>query len=291
MRGKGGPDRGGEGTHGSQPGFDSFQIGSYSEGVGPKIAITTGTSEGWLRGGCYLCPYEQAVRHSGGEPEPIGPDTRARIELCHGLLAPGGPDVHPANYPRRPGDEGLADEEVIEKYSIKTDPARDEYELSVIRRALEFRMPILGICRGIQALNVAMGGRLIEDIPLVLGTQIPHSNADHSPAMHEVEIRPGSLLHRLIGDRHIEVNSYHHQGLTEAELAPGLVATAFSADGLVEAVESRDGSFVLAVQWHPERTNDDSVYQRCKVLFDALVRAASQAPDIATLTRELETQP
>lgn len=188
----------------------------------PIIGITTGTSVLWRPGRAGAGPYSRAIERSGGIPLLIGPRRRGRVEDCQGLLASGGWDVHPRWYSRRPGDATLSDEEFIARYDLTVEVARDRIELPVIRKALEMKMPILGICRGIQSLNVVLGGSLVPDIPLCLGQKVIHYNLDRTGTMHGVDILSGTLVERLVGSRTVLVNSYHHQGMTEAELAPDI---------------------------------------------------------------------
>ena len=137
----------------------------------------------------------------------------------------------------------------------RIDPARDRVELQLTRWALEDRKPFLGLCRGIQVLNVAQGGTLWQDIASEMPGAIKHdyfptAGFDRDHLAHEVTVLPDSRLRRLIERDRFEVNSMHHQGIRD--LAPTLVPTATSRDGLVEAVELDGDQFCVAVQWHPE---------------------------------------
>lgn len=230
-----------------------------------KIAVTTGSGVDWA-----WEPYASAIERSGGAPVLVGKLYDGKLDDCRGMLATGGNDIHPALYGRMPEDEALSDEEVIAKYGMQLDTPRDDYELPLIREAIRRKIPILGICRGIQSVNVLMGGRLIPDIPKCIGGRIIHGKGSH----HEVELDSNSIFAKLLGIDRLRVNSYHHQGLTQAELAPGLTPVGFAADGMIEAVISSDPShWLLAVQWHPERWKDAEVYESCKGLFDGLIRA------------------
>ncbi|MBM3266762.1 MAG: gamma-glutamyl-gamma-aminobutyrate hydrolase family protein [Candidatus Sericytochromatia bacterium] len=184
-----------------------------------------------------------------------------------GLLFAGGDDIDPARYRHQPNTDTLL-----------IDETRDAVELPLLAGALAAGVPVFGICRGAQLLNVALGGGLIQDIPSQHPGALPHGKG----AFHEIAFRPGSRLARLAGGQSVETNSYHHQGLIEdRDLAPGLIATAWSGDGIVEGLEPEPGRFpgyVLAVQWHPEREGREgnTAYQALtQALFDDFVAASA----------------
>ncbi|MFH1139397.1 MAG: gamma-glutamyl-gamma-aminobutyrate hydrolase family protein [Pseudomonadota bacterium] len=191
--------------------------------------------------------YSHGVENAGGLPVLIPsartPETVVDVlDRLDGLLLTGGVDVCPGFYGQEPLP-GLKD----------LDHGRDLTELALARAAAARQMPILGICRGAQLLNVALGGSLYQDIY----SQIPgcQNHTPRSPKQtntHTVKLTPGSRLHQLAGVDSLWVNSQHHQAVKD--LAPGLMATAWAADGVVEAVEAPDFPFMLAVQWHPEGT-------------------------------------
>lgn len=195
-----------------------------------------------------------AVYRAGGEPFIMHPADAAsaaeRLALADGLLLPGGGDLDPALY-----GEGRAHESVYD-----VDAAQDAFDLALARHALAAGLPTLAVCRGLQVVNVALGGRLRQ-----------HMEPDHRHLVHPVTLRPGTLLARVTGAEKIEASCYHHQCV--AELGEGLVATAWAADGTVEAAEpAAPRGWFLAVQWHPEDTaHADPANQ---ALFDALVSAA-----------------
>jgi putative glutamine amidotransferase len=167
------------------------------------------------------------------------------LERVDGLLLSGGEDVEPSLYgqPRssKCGDPNLS---------------RDRTEIALIESAREMRIPILAICRGVQVLNVALGGTLIQDIPSEIPNALPHNEKDdRARRVHAVSIETGSQLAQAIGETEISVNSLHHQSVLEP--APALRITARAPDGIVEGMESAsDDWWVLAVQWHPEEMND-----------------------------------
>lgn len=195
------------------------------------------------RRGCLKLNYFNGVERAGGAPLllPNSPDpdnARSAASVVDGLLLTGGWDINPALYsqPRHA--------------TVKTiDDVRDSTELAAIEVAMRRRIPIFAICRGIQILNVALGGSLVQDIPTWSQSLAEPDRLGHSGTQHDIAIAPGSMLGGLWGDR-VAVNSRHHQAIDK--LADGLAVTARSADGIVEAVESTEGYPLLAVQCHPE---------------------------------------
>lgn len=180
---------------------------------------------------------------------PFGVDSALiMLESCHGLLVTGGEDVFPGWYDMT-HDTARCGE--FDRY-------RDTLDIMLIRRALELNIPILGICRGHQILNVTLGGSLVIDIPDDIGTEVVHRcHEDPFGCHHEVLISEGSLLHEITGQNFGTVNTNHHQAVNT--FAPGLRSTAFSSEGLPEATEwenPQNRSFLLGVQWHPERMDD-----------------------------------
>jgi putative glutamine amidotransferase len=231
-------------------------IDSASHGVFPRHSVSKA--------------YAEAVHEAGGTPIilPFFGDLAANmLDLIDGLILTGGADIDPARF----GDDQLHPK----TYDVL--PDRDEAEIELTRGALSRDMPILGICRGIQVLNVAMGGTLYQDVPDQFSAEIMHRQQEESipanEAGHSVTVESGSLLERIYGEGSIAVNSFHHQAVRE--VAPGLVATGTSDDGLIEAVESPERAFVLGVQWHPELMF--ARHERHLAPFAALVEAAAAA--------------
>lgn len=183
--------------------------------------------------------YFRCVHAAGGAPVML-PNTACResvaaaLSAAHGLLLTGGGDVDPARYGRQ--RHASVD---------NVDPLRDETEILAVAEALRLGLPVFGICRGIQVLNVALGGTLIQDIP----THFAPRAATHRDVDHGVRVEPASRLGAL-WPAEMTVNSKHHQAVET--LADGLRPTAWSPDGIIEAAESADGKDVLAVQCHPE---------------------------------------
>ncbi len=171
------------------------------------------------------------------------------LEKCSGLLMSGGADVHPAYY-------GQAEDTVL----CEIDFYRDTVEMAVLRKAYELGMPVFGICRGLQVINVFKGGSLYPDIPERFSTSVKHRSEERTfDCFHDVELAENSLLITATGVAKHQVNSFHHQGIDR--LAPSLKPTAFSPDTLIEAIENSNTAgkhFMMAVQWHPERLASDS---------------------------------
>ena len=237
----------------------------------PLIGVTTAEVVD-ERGLTYNRAYNmisRAIVRAGGLPVliPTGLDEAALRELYErldGILLPGGPDVDPAVF----GEAAHP--------SVKIDHARDAIELPIVRWAVADDLPLFGICRGHQVINVALGGDLIQDIPSQLDELVqPHDTPDDQPRSqptHGVSISPESRLAAIMGGTSAAVNSLHHQAVRKA--APGMVVTAYSPDGLVEATELPGKQFALSVQWHPEDLyeNDESMMR----LFEAFVEAARE---------------
>jgi putative glutamine amidotransferase len=214
----------------------------------PRIGITTSPR----RGDNYYIPYRKAVEAVGAEPVDLPPGT-PRLPDVDGLLLPGGWDIDPALYGEKP-DPKLG----------PVDRALDETELRLFTQAHEEGLPVMGICRGQQVINVALGGSLRQHLD---GHEVRQFGRGH--LAHTIEVDPQSELGRAAGDHKIRVNSLHHQAIEK--LAPGLVETAHGEDGTVEAVETSDG-LIVAVQCHPEELTSDLPWARR--LFERFVERA-----------------
>lgn len=216
-----------------------------------------------------LATYTHATELAGGAPVliPLGlsEDTlRAIFDKLDGLLLQGGVDVHPQTYG-----------ETVEPYCGEIDIARDEVELRIIRWALAEKMPTLGICRGIQMLNVAAGGSLYQDIPAQLNSPLRHQHVKGNPYdfhAHTIDIDAQSKLANALGATKIEVNSLHHQALKQ--IAPGFCVIARAPDGIVEGIEASDERYVVGVQFHPEWMIEDDA--RMIGIFKSFVNAVEQ---------------
>jgi putative glutamine amidotransferase len=219
----------------------------------PRIGITTSPR----RGAEYYIPYRRAVEAAGAEAVDLPPGSESVAGL-DGLLLPGGWDVDPALYGESPEPRlGPVDREL------------DDTELRLFQEAQGRRLPVMGICRGQQVINVALGGTLVQHLE---GHEVRSFGRSH--LAHEVDVDPASELGRAAGDEHIRVNSLHHQAI--GRLAPGLVPSARGEDGTVEGVETSDG-LIVAVQCHPEELTGDLPWARR--LFERFVeRARSSHP-------------
>ena len=209
--------------------------------------------------------YVDRIRDLGIEPITLWPGDASEHDRIDGLVLAGGVDVDPALY----GEAAHPETE-------PPNPERDRHEIDLVRLAMARGVPVLAICRGHQVLNVALGGSLLQHIE---GDEHRSFEEDGQfvSRWHAVEITAGSRLAAIYGRRAMEVNSRHHQGVTVERVAPTLRATAFSPDGLVEGLETIDGSWVLGVQWHPERPelHRPGYREGSRPLFEAFVAAAA----------------
>ncbi|HXX74194.1 MAG TPA: gamma-glutamyl-gamma-aminobutyrate hydrolase family protein [Nitrospiraceae bacterium] len=212
--------------------------------------------------------YIRAIEETGGIPLilPLVTDRAARDRLLHdvdGLLLTGsGPDLPPALYGER------------QRYTFRVmSKRRSTFELDMVRLARKTNVPVLGICGGMQTMNVACGGSLFQDIPSQFATSLQHRQLKPATALsHAITITPGSLLRRIMHTVTLRVNSSHHQSVKA--VAPSLVASAVASDGVIEAIESPTHRFFLGIQWHPEFLFDR--YRLHRRLFEAFLRAASR---------------
>ncbi len=215
-----------------------------------------------------LSTYTHALDLAGAAPVLVplrlGEDTlRAILDRLDGLLLAGGVDVHPKEFG-----------ETVEPFCQEIDVARDAAELALTRAALAGGKPILGICRGIQMLNIASGGSVYQDIPAQVPGAMNHSHPPGIPytqRTHSIEIDGHSTLARALEATHAEVNSSHHQSLKQ--VAPGWNVVARAPDGIIEGIEPERGQFALGVQFHPEWLVDDPRMLR---LFEMLVQEAEK---------------
>lgn len=232
---------------------------------GSKVGITRGSGDRSPVGDKTRY-YVEVITRAGGEPVLLTPDEGGPaaqvLNGLAGLLLSGGGDIHPSYY----GEEMAGSE------PEQIDPARDEFELALTREALARDLPVLGICRGIQVLNVALGGGLVQHLP---GHRV--EGQGKSWVQHRIRLAPGSKLAAILGAADmVIVNSHHHQGVTLDRLAPGLSPAAYDegVEGLLEAVESPAHRWVIGVQWHPERVWElPEFHQR---LFAAFLEAVSR---------------
>jgi len=231
--------------------YSKLNVGEFT-GVGI-------TGQEWI---LIASDYVKSVERAGGIPLliPFTEDINTVIDLakrCDGILITGGDDVDPLLY----------GEDVFFK-TTHLEPRRDRQEALLLKELLNnTQIPLLGICRGCQIINVMAGGTLHQDLP---SQNLYHTMlmASHDAFAHKVNIKKGSMLEGIIGDSKILTNSYHHQSVKD--IAPGFEIVASTADGVVEAIEMKGDRFVLGVQWHPEMTQSCSINQK---IFEAFMKA------------------
>ena len=233
---------------------------STSELRNPREHVNRPQSEPPMRELALGLTYPQAVTRAGAVPVVIPPFSSdeviaALLDRVDGICLAGGPDLHPSLYGREP-HPNLG----------PTEPALDGWELALTRMAIARRLPLLCICRGLQALNVARGGTLHQDLP---------GHRQDQPGrvpVHHVDVRAGSRLSAALGGvTEVQVNSFHHQAIDE--LGERLEAVAWSDDGLIEGIEATDRDFTVGVQWHAEGLVDATEQH---ALFTAFTEAASR---------------
>lgn len=200
------------------------------------------------------CEYYEAVKRAGGIPILLAPleevkDIEGLLNRLDGLMLSGGGDIWPERYgqPRHPKTSLVSKE-------------RDTFDFKLVKQALDMDMPVLGICHGIQLINVVMGGTLIQDIPAQRPSGVPHDSkpvlSKAEGTVHKVKVERGTQLYEFLKAEELMVNSSHHQAIDR--LGEGLRVSATAEDRVVEAVESIRHSLVIGVQWHPERMTEDS---------------------------------
>jgi len=211
-----------------------------------------------------LCPYGSSIEKAGGIPIllPYVEDCSVLekyVEMCDGFLFSGGFDIAPSRY-------GEATKETCGKLQ----PMRDKLEFTIFEKIIKTDKPIMGICRGFQFINVALGGTLIQDIPSEAPSEINHTQTEprFTPS-HEVRVLADTPLYSLVGKDRMVANSFHHQAIKT--LGRGLKVMAMADDGIVEAIYSTGERYIRAYQWHPERLykiNEDNL-----TLFSDFIRA------------------
>lgn len=194
-----------------------------------------------------LGEYAAWVRHAGADVILLADGEPTSRDSINGLLLTGGEDVDPALY----GESNRS--------SRRVNPQRDRFELEVLAWALQRGIPILGVCRGMQLLAVSLGAKLYQDLSELESSsrvKICHRTTGHKDTTHSIQTLAHTILGGSVGDSTCSVNSHHHQGIRV--LPKGLRASAFSSDGLIEAVEGTGEEWMLGIQWHPERWPEDS---------------------------------
>lgn len=226
----------------------------------PIIGITSYIAHD-INSFCSPAAYSKAIQRAGGIPillPPLQPDLAILLERVDGVILTGGGDIEPACY-------GGVNHPTI--YGQDSD--RDAAELSLATQLLKAEKPVLGICRGLEILNVVCGGDLIPHIPDVFGETVLHRVERLTPSQHSVEIFADTRLRDIIGESSVEVVSWHHQAVRYAP--PGWRVCAKAPDGLIEALEHETHPWAIALQWHPEMAPHDPLQQR---IFSAFVDAA-----------------
>jgi len=231
------------------------------------ITCSQGTIGDWQLPMDYVrCAYSFACEKSGLLPLllPVTGDEAVRaaqLDLLDGLLFSGGLDIRPSLY----------GEHDVHPATETEAGGRDEHEIALVRAAVARDLPIFAICRGLQVLNVALGGTLYQDLPTQVDTEWAHRQGPHSSEKtHRTCVVPGSRLAGILsGSDTLPINSHHHQAAKD--VAPGLVVTARADDGVVEALEKPDARFLLGVQWHPENLYETDAPSRA--LFAAFAKA------------------
>jgi putative glutamine amidotransferase len=226
--------------------------------IGITTYLTPATFGVWEEDAALVpVAYVRAVEAAGGRALLVPPSVdgiQETLDAVDGLLFSGGSDLDPELY----GQEAHSETNDVV-------PARDSAELALMRGALERDMPVLAVCRGSQVLNVSLGGDLVQHLPDVVGDE-KHKHTPGVFADHDVDVLPGTIIQRILGDR-APVKSHHHQGY--GRIGGGLQEAARADDGTVEALEDPNRRFALGVLWHPEAGEDFA-------LFEALVEEASR---------------
>jgi putative glutamine amidotransferase len=228
----------------------------------PLIGVTT-SIQSKTNDYCLRHEYITAIRLAGGLPmliPPGEPNLNIILEWVDGIILTGGGDLDPATY------NGTNHPTI---YNVNRE--RDRFELSLAKLALETDIPILGICRGLEILVVASGGKLVPHLPDEFGEKIIHRQTQSCPAEHNVHIIPGTHLANIIGAGETKVVSWHHQAASNIPEGWRLAATA--ADGVIEALEHEEHPWAFAIQWHPEIALNDARQQR---IFRAFINTAQQ---------------
>jgi len=243
------------------------------ETMAPLIAVSTSVTVDKYPERAYVnAAYLDAVQQAGGVPVPLPPQLSPAsreviLERVSGVLLTGGGDVDPSRFG-----------EAAHPTTCEVSTVRDTLEIELTHWAIARRRPLLAVCRGLQVLNVALGGSLYQDIPSELGSPFDHSQTGpqgraRNTIAHRVKARDGSRLAGILGALEVDVNSFHHQAIKQ--LGRGLADVAWAPDSIIEGVELTDaGQFVVGVQWHPEElvAQDRAAFN----LFAALVARARE---------------
>ncbi|MFP4499290.1 MAG: gamma-glutamyl-gamma-aminobutyrate hydrolase family protein [Vulcanimicrobiota bacterium] len=266
--------------------FNSFIHASEKPRIGLPYDLYQG--EKFLRGKDPLINYRNAIEASGGRTVVLAQNygtefLKKQIAQLDGLLLPGGYDVNPSFY----GEERYKTSQLI-------DVGFDQFEMDLLDYAKANKLPVLGICRGEQILNVFYGGSLYQDIPLYFKSknrvEVTHRIRDEKtrknfPCFHNINIKKDSRLYEIMGETTIRVNSYHRQAVRK--LAPGMAVSATADDGLIEAIEMPGEVFIMGLQFHPERLIKED--PRFDAIFETFIeearktRVEKQKPEMETV--------
>lgn len=215
-------------------------------------------------GNSYIKPdYVSAIERAGGRAillpvSHLEESVDSFIDMCDGFVFAGGPDIEPVRYGEKKSDK-----------CFDTVPERDGFEFFVFPRVLASGKPLLGICRGSQLMNTALGGTLYQDIPTEVASEVAHREGGRD-TRHEMNIIEGTPLYRIIGKERININSYHHQAVKA--LGRGIIAMAAADDHIVEAICIDGHKFAVGLQWHPERMKNE----HGDAIFNALIAACKE---------------
>jgi putative glutamine amidotransferase len=228
--------------------------------------------------------YERWIKSSGEEVGVVllkeGEGEDSFVSHCDGIILSGGEDIHPSLYGKP---------QYVSEYNLTDfNPERDKFELNILKEAEEYKIPVLGICRGLQLANVYYKGTLIPDLPSK--GKLGHSAGPDKETVHEITVTKGSRLHHIIGLEKGEINSHHHQA---ADLiGKGLLVNAVSNDGVVEGIEKakkHDEEFFMLVQWHPERMDVNNPFSG--KLRKAFLKACGEYNRYSNLNQSLSITP
>ncbi len=214
-------------------------------GTGAVIGAPLGFQDAPLE--MYLSEYATSVQQAGGIAVhlPIDGDAAELVSRLDAVVIAGGEDVDPRRYGEAPGP-----------HTTRIDPLRDEFEIGLVLAAIDAGIPVLGVCRGLQVINVALGGSLVQHLEIGAGESHASYAYPRAHRTHAVDAEPGTVVERLYGTR-FRVNSFHHQAVHR--LGEGLRASGTADDGVIESIEYRDET-VLGVQWHPETFGGDAAF-------------------------------
>lgn len=236
--------------------------------------------EWWSEDGVAWRAYAASILRAGAEPVHLSPSAFGHettiLASLQGIVFSGGLDIDLHLYPNPPDQYGEDLAEVMERYNMLLDPERDQYELPLMKEALEADIPILGICRGCQLMQVASGGSLVLDIDLQTPGAVPHqvgNTMSGRSRRHDLTIVPGTLLAQALPPEEFTwCNSRHHQAVQVTDPMRSVVSALSPVDGVVEGIEIPDRRWAVGVQWHPEHPTDPDLQLLHQPLFDCFVR-------------------